>query len=490
MCGQSFLNGKKKKLSGSETDAMAPEAKRCRLNETLDSKASALTDEKGEEVKVKKEFLGRCDVPLHLLDISSKVCTPVVREVVDGLKEAIKNRFEPSLIKFTVAPKDPEKFNWDFANMAEYWVLSGRHLLTALKELDGDGVLENLKTLQKKSVTCFILKSSSALVMNYANIRLKDIESFYTNKPEIQSLLTVYQGLAKEVSTKESLDAVYRYASTLGFTTKDKEALKRLLQWPQRDFDELVNILNKYQLFQLADSRTTSKSVMSKLKLGSFFPLRKTFFHQISKIPPDFFQKNVNDLIEKKITLKSVAERAEVHVKRSKTYNEVVKLSGYSKDLLEKNSESFSGEKLDSFEGAVTGEDQNGKGEALSKYCKEVFKGKTEKPKILFCELKSASESFDIIKESNLVVFNLTGVDETCLRFIEKVFHHKKKNILVLVNSRNDRIEVMDFMSQEENYEIFHPKELYIETMGRVSGHLNMNIILEFLQEMTFISRL
>ena len=161
--------------------------------------------------------------------MSSKVCSALVEEQIEALKETLKSRFEPSLVRFTVVPKNRDTFTWDNAERVEYEVLNGRHLLLAMKAMDKDGLLTSLPTLEQRKVTCYILKSNSALVLNYCNLRQKDLESYFTRKPSIQSLLTVHQGLRKEVGSEESFSAVVRYANTLGFQAKDKEALKKLL---------------------------------------------------------------------------------------------------------------------------------------------------------------------------------------------------------------------------------------------------------------------
>ena len=161
----------------------------------------------------------------------------VSEEQITGLKEILKTRFEPSLVRFTVVPKNRDSFSWDNAGRVQYEVLNGRHLLLAMKAMDKDGLLTALPTLEKRKVTCYVLKSNSSLVLNYSNLRQKDLESYFTRKPPIHSLITVHQGLRREVGSDESFSAVVRYANTLGFQAKDKEALKKLLGKVQYMYD-------------------------------------------------------------------------------------------------------------------------------------------------------------------------------------------------------------------------------------------------------------
>ena len=82
------------------------------------------------------------------LEVSSKVCTAFMKDSVEGLKELLKTRFEPSLCHMTVVPKNPDNFSWDKADSTSYEVLSGRHLLLALKALDKEGILDKFPTLK------------------------------------------------------------------------------------------------------------------------------------------------------------------------------------------------------------------------------------------------------------------------------------------------------------------------------------------------------
>ena len=138
--------------------------------------------------------------------------------------------------------------------------------------------------------------------------------------------------------------------------------------WPDDDFDSLVNVLNKYQLFQLLDSKSNDTRVLSRLKFGKYFPLLKTFFQKISMVPPSYFSRHVQSIIDKKVSLKTVVENAEMEMQRYGTYKEILKLAGYSNKRVEDNIDKFGKEVLDSFEGAVTGVGGNEKGRVLEEY--------------------------------------------------------------------------------------------------------------------------
>ena len=200
-------------------------------------------------------------------------------------------------------PKDINKFSWKEAENLSYNVVSGRNLLLALKDLDKEGRLTSLKTLKNKKVLCYIIKTNSAIAMNYSNLRLKDIQSYYTEKPSIQSLLTIHQGLRKELGDKESHSAVIEYAKSLGFVSKDRDPLSRMMEYPSEHFDKLVDVLYRYQMYRLLDSKCSDQRILAKLKIGSLFPLTKVLFRRVAKIPSSLLVENYDALVSKIIRL-------------------------------------------------------------------------------------------------------------------------------------------------------------------------------------------
>ena len=170
-----YLSGGKKRLHEKEVPNDKP--KKSKTTKSSDVMKEALFKDDGVESKLQREFVGRIDISLDQLEVSSKVYNPQVREAVEGIKESILSRFEPSLLQFTVVPKDLNKFSWKEAENLSYNVVSGRNLLLALKDLDKEGRLTSLKTLKNKKVLCYIIKTNSAIAMNYSNLRLKDIQS-------------------------------------------------------------------------------------------------------------------------------------------------------------------------------------------------------------------------------------------------------------------------------------------------------------------------
>ena len=220
---------------------------------------------------MQKDFVGRADILLENLEISKSVKTFLNTSQIIGIKEKIRSQFEPSLLRMTVAPSDPDSFNGASINSSKFQVISGRHLFVALTELNDEGYLEGLKTLQDKKVTCYILKTASSLIKNYSNVRLKDLESQFCKRPEIDQLLPIHLGLIDEVGEEDSRKAVLRYADSLAFQQKDKDSLKKMLYWPSREFKSLVEVLTLYRTYRTADSKTSENRSNKNLKFGNLF---------------------------------------------------------------------------------------------------------------------------------------------------------------------------------------------------------------------------
>ena len=106
-----------------------------------------------------------------------------------------------------------------------------------------------------------------------------------------------------------------------------------MLSWPDQDFDSIVDVLSKFQMFQLLDSKSKDSRILSQLKFGKHFPLSKTFFQKISNLRPAYFSLHVQKILDKKVSLKTVVDNSEREMKRYDTYKEVLKLAGYSKKM-------------------------------------------------------------------------------------------------------------------------------------------------------------
>jgi len=132
---------------------------------------------------------------------------------------------------------------------------------------------------------------------------------------------------------------------------------------------------------------------------GSVIAIPHVLFKNLSKIDAEYFKDNANQVIEKKKSLKKLADDYNKAVLRKMTEKAILEISGCNsmKDLQEVYPGRFSDEVMDGFEGAVTGKKPNDVGDALQDYFKSVCEGETEEnaAKVLFKESSLDDGGFD-----------------------------------------------------------------------------------------------
>ena len=128
-----------KHLTGGEprTDVKATTARLPRKGEVEHEKEKELASNEGEEMKLRRDFVGRVDIPIQNLEVGEQVGMTMSNSRVLAIKKEILERFEPSLLRMTVAPCNMAQFDTTAGQRIEtlkFQVLSGRHLLQALRE--------------------------------------------------------------------------------------------------------------------------------------------------------------------------------------------------------------------------------------------------------------------------------------------------------------------------------------------------------------------
>ena len=96
-------------------------------------------DEEGVEINYSKHYLGRTDIPIENLTISTKVGLAIIPFKVTGLARAMKQRFDPSQISLTVVPSDiSTEFTLENIATRKYEVIHGRHRLVLVISLNSE----------------------------------------------------------------------------------------------------------------------------------------------------------------------------------------------------------------------------------------------------------------------------------------------------------------------------------------------------------------
>ena len=165
--------------------------------------------------------------------------------------------------------------------------------------------------MRDKKITCYVIKTDSASVINYSNVRTKNIESKFSKSPEVDDLIPIFSVLKKEVGAEKALTAINRYASSLGFPDKDKDAIKKFTSWPDEQLNILISILVKYRAFQTNDSKLNDKGITNKLKFGNKLPLTKCLFRQLSKVDPSHLECHHQAIIKKEVSRRELSVEGE-----------------------------------------------------------------------------------------------------------------------------------------------------------------------------------
>ena len=117
--------GKSVKAGG---DELGPtKVKRSKAEQVEDEKEKEMMGNEGVEKNFSSQYVGRAEVPLHNLTISTKVSMPIIQWKVLGLVKAMSQRYDPSLMSLTVVPVDTIELTADNLANCRYEVIHGRH---------------------------------------------------------------------------------------------------------------------------------------------------------------------------------------------------------------------------------------------------------------------------------------------------------------------------------------------------------------------------
>ena len=117
--------GKSVKAGG---DDFGPtKVKRSKAEQVEDEKEKELMGDEGVEKNFSNQYVGRAEVPLDNLTISTKVSMPIIQWKVHGLVKAMSQRYDPSLMSLTVIPVENTELNSDNLANCRYEVIHGRH---------------------------------------------------------------------------------------------------------------------------------------------------------------------------------------------------------------------------------------------------------------------------------------------------------------------------------------------------------------------------
>ena len=175
------VEGVAKRRLPTQSNTLSIAVKKTRRETVEDNKDAEVRDKDGLEVNFMNDYLGRVEIKIDNLVLSDKIQIPISNDKVSGLREKLLQRTDPSLLCLTVCP--PEGTDVTKSNLQDltFSVIHGRHRFLALKKLDEQGLLSKIRSMESRSITCFVVRADSLIQANYAHLRGNDIQADYVS---------------------------------------------------------------------------------------------------------------------------------------------------------------------------------------------------------------------------------------------------------------------------------------------------------------------
>ena len=474
----------KKKAKPSED---GPKPKLSKAEMVVNETKAELQDKNGVEKAFTDSYLGKADILLDNISLSPNICLPVSDWKVKGIMESMLTRFDPSLLRVVLFPADESIFNPRKLRDNSYHVVQGIHSILALKALDKVDKLKCLPGLQFKRIHAIIINTTNPALLNYGNLRGNDLSSKFVSKPRIQDLIYVLESLSKYYGkTPKALEVTTRYAKSFAFGAEDLTALKKLSQWSAGALSKLVETLQKYENYQTRDAKV--KGNQGRLQRGEKMPMPKVLFYKLSKCLSDYIESNIDQVLEKKVSLKELVDNFAVHGEREKTFKSLTQISNFDnvKELTETYPDKFTPEVLDSYSGAeMRGSNKNTKFVLLEQYFKSVINDDAKKgdsASVEYEELDNISKFGEKLVDFDVAILDVKPTEMQygeVLNFLDLaldlVMNVTKPcfSMLILFNSEQYQSRVLSYLRSktltEEKFEIH---QIFFDADNRVSsGH-------------------
>ena len=143
-------------------------------------------DKDGVEKKYSSAFCGSLDIKLGSLEVDPVLKTKIRYFHVDGLKNAMLSRFDPSLLSIVVRPADVEKYDENHPEQSKYYVIQGLHSFRALELLMKEGKLNRLPGMKHGFVTVTLVNVDDSELLLYGHLRGNALASTFIRKPQPQ----------------------------------------------------------------------------------------------------------------------------------------------------------------------------------------------------------------------------------------------------------------------------------------------------------------
>ena len=249
-----------------------------------------LTEAEGLENEFKNSYVGMANIPLGNISISSELEVNVNKFRVRRIMDSMLRRYDPSLSVAVVCPVEGQTAS-DLKNLKyqKYVVVHKCNTIAAFKELDKSGDFSKLTSHEGGTVLCFVLRSNSAGLIHYGNLRSNEIQNQFTRKTKPQDLLRIYQSLCEKSSPENSKKVVERMCKLSRIGPNENVALRKIITWSPGAVKALMEVITRFERYETMDVNTNGKGYQKQLALGEKMTITNELFKQLGKVDEDFF---------------------------------------------------------------------------------------------------------------------------------------------------------------------------------------------------------
>ena len=222
---------KKRKITDDDEDS-----KKMRLTkseEIIKAKKCELNDRDGVEANVQRSMKFRKMVSIDKLQNSPQLEkeSPLNPARVKHLATKMKESFDLSQITLTVCPEESDNILSENDDQVKYVVISGRARLAALKLLDKELELVDLKGCEGREILCVVLDITNRGVQSYVHNRANKIQADIVGFRPENLIVTLTTLREIEQNETEAAETIRRYAVNQELAPEDVNVLKKLALW-------------------------------------------------------------------------------------------------------------------------------------------------------------------------------------------------------------------------------------------------------------------
>ena len=471
--------GKKRKM----TEDNPIKVKISKIDKVEIVKKAEINDPSGLELTFKQNFLGRADIHISKLVVSSQVSIPLSPVKVSGLATGMLQRFDPTQMCVMATPAQGKAF--DYHNLAANTleVFHGRHRLAALQQLEKKVLLGKLLGMERGMITVHIVNVTTATQLNYGAIRGNEIQADWVRKPHLHELIYILEGIREHSSQEKCQETITRYAKLLSFGAEEITALRKFGTWGADSLAELSRCLKLFENLKTLDGMAKEfvQRRQGQLKKKDSIAFPNTWFRKLAKVDETYFVLMAPKVVSKELSLKTLIGDFMKKIDRAHTLALVQKELGFRTihELSITYPDKFGDEKLETFSGALIGKNSsNSKGEELRKYCQSVALD-VEDNQVKYNCVDVKKLSLGQLGKFDLVVFNIEKTDQHLIRRVEELkAANSHTPIILLFAEPEDHLIACAFLKKSADQSLLYPKSIcFVREASIVRGEYLENMI-------------